>query len=168
MFGSHRKNLEAFSSGFPVAGSTAIDEVVVLEEEAAVLRLMLQFMHNTRQPSLDKVQFSILAPFAEAVEKYMICAAMHTCQASMEYVYPTSGLHILTHSYRRKIQSHPVDVFLYAAKYNYWGLADKAAKVTLSPKSTEAFLHHAREVKLDDALHFQWVSSVASIEGRQL
>jgi hypothetical protein len=47
-------------------------------------------------------------------------------------------------------------------------LADKAAKATLSPKSTEGFLHRAGEDKLDDALHFQWVSSVASIEGQRL
>jgi len=91
VFGSHRKNLDAFSNGFPVAGSTTTtsDEVVVvLEEEAAVVRLLLQFMHNARQPKLDKVRFSILAPFAEAVEKYEICAAIHTCQSVMEYVHP--------------------------------------------------------------------------------
>jgi hypothetical protein len=79
LFGSHRRNIEAFSIGFPVAGSTT-DEVVVVEEEEAVLRLLLRFMHNARQPNLDEVQFSILAPFAEAVEEYTICAAIHICQ----------------------------------------------------------------------------------------
>ena len=165
VFGSHRKNLETFSIGFPVGSTTTTDEVVGLEEEEAVLRLLLQFMHNARHPSLDEVQFSILAPFAEAVEKYTICAAIHTCQAGMEYVHPSSGLSLESthqhHFYRKRIQSHPVDVFLYAAKYNYWPLADKAAKVTLSPKSTDAFLYPVGEDKLTKALHFQWVSSVA-------
>lgn len=86
MFGAHQRNLENFSDSFPLAGSTTVDEVVVLEEKADVLRLMLQFMHNTRQPNLGEVSFSILAPLAEAVEKYMIYSAMQICHTHMEFV----------------------------------------------------------------------------------
>ena len=85
-FGAHQKNLEFFSEGFPVAGSTVATEVVQLQENADVLRIMLKFMHNARIPELKNIQFSTIAPLAEAVEKYMIFSAMEVCRAYMEFV----------------------------------------------------------------------------------
>ena len=85
-FGAHQKNLEFFSEGFPVAGSRVATEVVQLQENADVLRIMLKFMHNARIPELKRVQFSTIAPLAEAVEKYMIYSAMEVCRAYMEFV----------------------------------------------------------------------------------
>ncbi len=90
VFGAHQTNLEVFSDAFPMAGSTTAEEVVTLEENSGVLRLMLQFMHNTRQPNLSKVPFSTLAPLAEAVEKYMIYSAMQICHTYMGFVYSAS------------------------------------------------------------------------------
>lgn len=86
IFGAHQKNLEFFSEGFPVAGSTVATEVVDLQENADVLRIMLRFMHNARVPELKSIQFSTVAPLAEAVEKYMIYSAMEVCRAYMEFV----------------------------------------------------------------------------------
>jgi hypothetical protein len=92
VFGAHQRNLEVFSDAFPMAGSTTAKEVVTLEENAEVLQLILQFMHNTRQPNVSKLPFSTLAPLAEAVEKYMIYAAMQICHTHMEFVYFASDV----------------------------------------------------------------------------
>jgi len=94
VFGAHQRNLEVFSDAFPTAGSTTANEVVNLEENAEVLQLMLQFMHNTRQPDLNKIPFSTLAPLAEAAEKYMIYSAMQICHIHMEFVYFASDVNL--------------------------------------------------------------------------
>ena len=85
-FGAHQKNLEFYSQGFPIAGSTVATEVVQLQEKADVLRIMLIFMHNTRLPDLNKLEFSIISPLAEAAEKYMIYSAIALCRIKMEFV----------------------------------------------------------------------------------
>jgi len=56
VFGAHQRNLEQYSDGSPFAASTTA-EVVKLSETADILRLMLKFMHNVRQPELSRVQF---------------------------------------------------------------------------------------------------------------
>jgi len=86
VFGAHQRNLEQYSDGFPFAASTTVEEVVKLSETADVLRLMLKFMHNVRQPELSGVQFSTLSALAEAVEKYMIYSAMGVCKMQMASV----------------------------------------------------------------------------------
>jgi len=112
IFGAHKRNLELYSEGFPIAQGTSSDnEVIILSEGGLVLRLLLEFMHNTLQPDLSNLTFSTLALFAEAVEKYMVFSAMQVCKMHME----------------KAIKSHPFEVFLYAVKHNYGGLADNAA-----------------------------------------
>lgn len=89
VFGAHKRNLELYSDGFPfVASTTTVEEVATLPEEADVLRLMLKFMHNVRQPDLNEIGFSILSVLAEAVEKYMIFSAMGVCKMQMASVNP--------------------------------------------------------------------------------
>ena len=88
VFGAHKRNLELYSEGFPIAQGTSHDnEVVILSEGDLVLRLLLEFMHNTQQPNLSKLTFSTLALFAEAVEKYMVFSAMQVCKMHMEFVH---------------------------------------------------------------------------------
>ena len=86
LFGAHRWNLKTYSEGFPLEGSETISDPVFLEETADVVRLMLHFMHQMRQPTLDNISFSLLASLAEAVEKYRIYSAMGVCKIKMTFV----------------------------------------------------------------------------------
>ena len=88
VFGAHKRNLELYSEGFPIAqGTNSENEVVILSEGGLVLYLLLAFMHNTEQPDLSKFGFSTLALFAEAVEKYMVFSARQVCKMHMEFVH---------------------------------------------------------------------------------
>jgi len=110
--GAHKTNLEQYSAGFPIAEATISDhEVVTLSEKASVLHLLLQFMHNTRQPELRKLSFPTLALLAEAVEKYMVFPGMQVCKLQMGIA----------------LKDHPLEVFLYAIKHDYGDLADEVA-----------------------------------------
>jgi hypothetical protein len=83
LFGAHQRNLEVYTEGFPIAGSTVVSDPVCLEEAADVLHLMLQYTHHVRQPSLDTIPFTLLAALTEAAEKYMIYSAMEICKMKM-------------------------------------------------------------------------------------
>ena len=86
-YGAHKKNLERYSDGFPIAEATnSHNEVVALSERSSVLQLLLQFMHNTRQPELKNLPFSTVESLAEAVEKYMVFSAIQVCKMQMEFV----------------------------------------------------------------------------------
>jgi hypothetical protein len=76
------------SGGFPSAVfSGAGGEVVLMEENSDVLRLMLHYMHpHLPQPDSKAIPFSVLEPLANAVEKYLIYPAMEVCKLRMEYV----------------------------------------------------------------------------------
>ena len=89
LLGAHRRNLEMYTARFPIAGSAVISEPVFLEETYDVLSLMLQYTHNIRQPSLDDIDFALLASLAEAVEKYMIYSAIEVCKIKMTFVWLT-------------------------------------------------------------------------------
>jgi len=116
-YGAHAANLEAYSAGFPLAASTQFSgEIVHLPEHSNVLRLLLQYMHNERQPDSSGIPFKVLAPLAEAVEKYMVFSAMEVCKIRMREAMP----------------HHPLDVLCYAVKHGYPKLSNKAAPRTLS------------------------------------
>ena len=86
-FGAHSANLEAYSAGFPLAASTQFNgEIAQLPERSEVLELLLQYMHNERQPDSSEIPFKVLAPLAEAVEKYMVFSAMEVCKIRMQFV----------------------------------------------------------------------------------
>jgi hypothetical protein len=87
LMGAHQRNLEIYTEGFPIAGSTVASGPVSLVEPADVLRLMLRYTHHTRQPNLDGVAFTLLASLAEAVEKYMVYSAMEVCRLQMTCVW---------------------------------------------------------------------------------
>jgi len=138
--GAHKTNLEQYSAGFPVAEVTNSDhEVVTLSEKTSVLHLLLQFMHNTRQPDLRMLSFSTLEPLAEAVEKYMVFPGMQVCKMQMG----------------NALKDHPLEVFLYALKHDYGDLADQVAPSLIHiPFGT--FMDHATSAGLpaNAVIHF--------------
>ena len=86
-YGAHSANLEAYSAGFPLAASTKLNgEIAQLPEHSKVLKLLLQYMHNERQPDSSEIPFKVLAPLAEAVEKYMVFSAMEVWKIRMQFV----------------------------------------------------------------------------------
>lgn len=91
LFGAHQRNLETYSDSeeFPIDGSATTSDPVCLEETADVVLLMLQFMHQIRQPTLDNISFSLLASLADAAEKYRIYSAMGVCKIKMMFVRMT-------------------------------------------------------------------------------
>ncbi|KIM36750.1 hypothetical protein M413DRAFT_77812, partial [Hebeloma cylindrosporum] len=117
-YGAHSANLEAYSAGFPLAASTQINgEIVKMVEHSDVLKLLLQYMHNERQPDSSEIRWRVLAPLAEAVEKYMVFSAME----------------VFTLFYGREaLPKHPLDVLCYAVKHGYPKLSKMAAPLTLS------------------------------------
>lgn len=87
-FGAHKFNLQEYGDGFPYAESVTATDVKedcpVLQENGAVLCLMLQFMHHAPQPELDDLPFDTVALLSDAVEKYFIYSAMGLCKKFME------------------------------------------------------------------------------------
>jgi hypothetical protein len=81
------KDLATLSGAFPTSELTIpTADTVQFAESASVLRLLFQFMRHQRQPNLSEVPFDIMAPFAEAVEKYDVFAATEVCRIYMTYV----------------------------------------------------------------------------------
>ncbi|KAF9052070.1 hypothetical protein BJ165DRAFT_1452504 [Panaeolus papilionaceus] len=132
-FGAHKFNLSQYSDGFPPfiaeegtkAEETAMEtlEKVPLPERRQPLELLLQYMHHARQPDLENVAFGVLAELSEASEKYVVYSAMTICHLFME----------------RNVDTHPLEVFLYAQKHGYTKLADKAAPLTLKFSAEEMY-----------------------------
>ena len=87
LFGAHQRNLETYTEGFPIAGSTVVSDPVLLEETAEVLRLVLGFTHNVRPVNLDTIDFTLLASLAEAAEKYMLQwkSVGYRCRMSVQF-----------------------------------------------------------------------------------
>lgn len=89
VFKFYKKNLECHSAAFAGAGKCAVslsDEIIDFEETSQVLELLLQFMTLQRQPDLTELNIALLAPLAEAVEKYEVFSAMTVCNRSMKCV----------------------------------------------------------------------------------
>jgi len=127
-FGSHVKNLETYSDGFPPSEfsnsniGTPVPEVVLLPESSDVLSLLLHYMHNQRQPQSSVFKFNILSQLAEAAEKYMVFSAIEVCRIHM----------------KEAIADHPLPVLRYAAIHSYPELSDSAAPRTISLSLVEA------------------------------
>ena len=64
-------------------------EPVVLQERAAVLEVLFQFVHPSaeatqyRQPSVIEMDANLYFDVAEAAEKYLVGSAMNTCYMRM-------------------------------------------------------------------------------------
>ncbi|KAJ6541999.1 hypothetical protein DFH09DRAFT_1368230 [Mycena vulgaris] len=132
LYAAHSKNLELYSGGFPPSSFATVGgderEIVQLTEASSVLTLLLQFLHNQRQPDSTKFEFERLAGLAEAAEKYMVYSAMEVCKLRM----------------RSSISAHPLEVLAYATKHGYTELRDAAVPATISTpleKVTTALQH---------------------------
>ncbi|KAG5651576.1 hypothetical protein H0H81_008159 [Sphagnurus paluster] len=84
LFHIHRRNLETNTAAFPPAEFETKGEIVELEENAATLELLFQFIYPQHHPHLDTTPFEVLAPLAEAAEKYEVYAAMNICRVRMK------------------------------------------------------------------------------------
>ncbi|KAJ7102843.1 hypothetical protein C8R44DRAFT_945641 [Mycena epipterygia] len=118
IYEAHSKNLEIYSGGFPPSNfATGSDkrEVVQVTEPSSVLALLLQYVHNQRQPDSSQFEFKTLAGLAEAAEKYMVYSAMEILG------FDSSS-----------ISTHPLPVLAYATKHGYSKLRDAAAPGTIS------------------------------------
>lgn len=82
-FRIHRKNLETSTGGFAPAEFDTCGEVVHLTESARTLELLFHFIYPRRHPSLGCEVMEILAPLAEAVEKYEVFPAINICHVRM-------------------------------------------------------------------------------------
>ncbi|KAJ6558355.1 hypothetical protein B0H19DRAFT_134779 [Mycena capillaripes] len=121
VYAAHSKNLELYSGGFPPSGLVAEGvederEVVQVTETSSVLALLLQYVHNQRQPDSSKFKFETLAGLAEAAEKYMVYSAMEVCKIRMQLSIP----------------KYPLQVLAYATKHSYPELRDAAAPRTIT------------------------------------
>ena len=62
-------------------------DVVDLEETSNVLEILLQLMSLQKPPTMSSLDFSVLNPLAEAVEKYEVFSAMEASESAMRYVH---------------------------------------------------------------------------------
>jgi len=115
LFRIHRKNLETNAAGFPPSGFDTRNEVVPLAETSETLELLFQFMYPKRHPDLETATIEILAPLAEAAEKYEVFSALNMCKVRMKNALP----------------QHPYEVMVYAAKHGYSQMVGEAAPLLL-------------------------------------
>ncbi|KAF8957581.1 hypothetical protein BDZ97DRAFT_1845689 [Flammula alnicola] len=145
-FGAHSLNLQQYSDGFPIAESVTLDGAdenqPILSEDAETLRLMLHFMHHTRQPDLNSLEFKTLASLAEGVEKYFIYSAMGLC-----YVYM-----------KLAVDKYPLEVLSYSIKHDYPELINNAAPLTVGISASEIEAEAAR-ANLHDSFSLTWASA---------
>jgi hypothetical protein len=86
LFHIHVKNLEVTTGSFPPFDFATLEKIVPLSEPSDVLDVMFQFMYPMPQPDVSSIPFEVLAPLAEAVEKYQVFPAMRLCKMHMQYV----------------------------------------------------------------------------------
>ncbi|TFK67445.1 hypothetical protein BDN72DRAFT_960970 [Pluteus cervinus] len=117
LHGTHSKNLEMYSGGFPPASLADPDQINTIEltETSEIITLMLGYVHNQRYPESDKIEFEVFKQLAEAVEKYQIYAAMEACRLHMKHAAPL----------------HSLDALAWATRHDYMEIADLAAPQTL-------------------------------------
>ncbi|KAF8970661.1 hypothetical protein BDZ97DRAFT_55529 [Flammula alnicola] len=89
-FHLHRKYLEAHTGAFPGPGAVGFNsntrqDVTHLTEPASVLEILFQFVYPKRHPALEDTSFEILAPLAEAIEKYEVFSAMSICEVQLGF-----------------------------------------------------------------------------------
>ncbi|KAL0062087.1 hypothetical protein AAF712_011087, partial [Marasmius tenuissimus] len=83
-FGAHSKNLEWFTEGFPMAGSTTPSQIVPLAEKSTTLGYFLKFTHNHPAPDLSPMNVDQLLALAEAADKYCNSFALAACRQPMQ------------------------------------------------------------------------------------
>jgi len=148
LFKVFSKDLEAHSEAFPSPDIVKPDanEVVALSETSQVLELLLQYMRRQRQPDIESIEFDVLAPLAEAVEKYQVFSATEVCKANMTCVHMHTTLFLDTYfstpwTGSIAMPKHPMEILGYATRHGYSKLADLAAPLTLNLLFEDAQKH---------------------------
>ncbi|KAJ7759902.1 hypothetical protein B0H16DRAFT_1415622 [Mycena metata] len=116
LFHVHRKNLDVCTEGFPPAGISTDGSIVELTETSDTLELLFRFVYPERHPGLDTTPFEVLAPLAEAAEKYQVFPAMNICHIRL----------------RDMAEEHPVEVAVYASKHDYPSLICEVAPMMIA------------------------------------
>ncbi|KAG5642311.1 hypothetical protein DXG03_003012 [Asterophora parasitica] len=114
-FHIHRTYLEGNAGAFPPAEFDTQGEVVRLEESSTTLELLFQFVYPQRHPTLDDTPFEVLAPLAEAAEKYEVFAAINICLVRM----------------KANLADHPVDLMNFASRHGYNEIYPEATPLLL-------------------------------------
>jgi hypothetical protein len=83
----HRINIEINAYGLPLPSELHLDDAISLPEKATTLELLFRFCYPERHPDLASLDFEVLAPLAEAAEKYKVFAAMNVCHLRMKSVH---------------------------------------------------------------------------------
>ncbi|KAG2014948.1 hypothetical protein CC2G_008267 [Coprinopsis cinerea AmutBmut pab1-1] len=117
MIGAHKRNLELYTDGFPISDSVtdSLDPVKLTESEETI-RLMMQFCHNQRRPSVVDLSIRTVVDLAEAAEKYLIDAAVDACSTALFY----------------RAKEMPLSILRYAVVFNHPKIADEAAPFTIA------------------------------------
>ena len=68
----HRKNLEICTGGFPPSDIPTNEERVLLLESGEILEQLFKFVYPAWHPDLEEFSIDIVAPLAEAAEKYQV------------------------------------------------------------------------------------------------
>ncbi|TFK37166.1 hypothetical protein BDQ12DRAFT_653060 [Crucibulum laeve] len=110
-FHIHRKHLEANTGAFPPAEFSTKGEVVKLTENVRTLNFLFQFIYPKRHPALDSEKFDVLAPLAEAAEKYEVFSAINICHIRMIAF----------------VSTFPREVMVYACRHDYPQVMDRVA-----------------------------------------
>ena len=150
----HRKNLETNAAGFPPPGFDTLNEVIPLTEDSETLELLFQFMYPKRHPDLETAAIEILAPLAEAAEKYEVFSALNMCKVRMKYVANYFPRPCADKSNRNALPQHPYEVMVYAAKHGYSKMVGEAAPLLLDTPLNEMIQ------KLPEHMAMPWVRSL--------
>ncbi|KAK1223185.1 hypothetical protein PQX77_013939 [Marasmius sp. AFHP31] len=96
LFGAHSKNLEWFTKGFPLSGSTTQSKIVPLPESSVTLDYFLKFIHNDPAlPDLSVLDIKKLLDLAEAANKYGNSFALGMCRNPMQLLADKSNQNAL-------------------------------------------------------------------------
>ncbi|TFK64136.1 hypothetical protein BDN72DRAFT_846886 [Pluteus cervinus] len=151
----HKKNLAISTGGFPpleFSRTSEVNEQANLPERAYILDLLFQFVYPQRYPDIKSLKIDVLSELADAAEKYEVYGAISMCNVIMQFA----------------ISKNPVDVFVYATRYNYLDLADEAAPLVLgTPLSVfadklpvDSLIGWIRYLASWDAIRRTWTTSI--------
>ncbi|KAG5634341.1 hypothetical protein H0H81_002333 [Sphagnurus paluster] len=99
-FRIHRVNLLVCSEGFSPPDHCTFNDVVFLPESSSTMDLLFRFIYPEPQPDIENLEFEVLAPLAEAAEKYLVYSAMNTCTINLIKRLPDHDTEILLHALR--------------------------------------------------------------------
>ncbi|RDB20282.1 hypothetical protein Hypma_012716 [Hypsizygus marmoreus] len=142
LFGIHKIQLQANTSGFATTELHSKNEIVSLPETSAVLEQLFKFIYPKRRPKLNAdLDFVVIDALAEAAEKYEVYSAMEACEVRM----------------RETLPNHADRILLYAVKHNYPTIADSAAMTLLHDPVGEVMKKLSPDLFLPWALYYdQW------------